>query len=113
MRINHWERDDVVVLEMEGELLDGPAAGLLNDKIHELIDAGKTNVVVDLCQVKLMNSSGLGILIGGLTTLRNNGGDMKLANVAEKIRDLLKVTRLITIFEIFDSVEDAIESFRG
>ena len=58
-----------------------------------------------------MNSSGLGILIGGLTTMRNNGGDLKLAAPAEKVQNLLIVTKLITIFESFDTAEEAVASF--
>ena len=65
----------------------------------------------DLAKVDWMNSTGLGILISGLTTLRNNGGELKLANVTEKIQSLLTITKLITVFENFDSVEEAVGSF--
>ena len=58
-----------------------------------------------------MNSNGLGILISGLTTLRNNGGELKLARVTEKIESLLTITKLITVFDSYDSVEDALKSF--
>ena len=58
-----------------------------------------------------MNSSGLGILIGGLTTMRNNGGDLKLANITDRIQSLLMITKLLTVFESFDTIDQAIESF--
>ncbi len=91
--------------------MGGPDATLLNDKLYELIETGKTNVVADLEKVNWMNSSGLGILIGGLTTMRNNGGDLKLANITERIQSLLMITKLLTVFETLDSVEKAVESF--
>ena len=69
-------------------------------------------VVVDLAQVDWMNSTGLGILISGYTTLRNNDGLLKLANVTDKIQSLLTITKLVSVFEAFDSVDDAVKSFK-
>ena len=82
-----------------------------NDLLHKLIDEGKTRIVIDLGDVKFMNSSGLGMLIGGLTTVKKANGFYKLANVTDKIESLLIITKLITIFETFDSVDKALESF--
>jgi len=111
MTLKEREQDGVVVLELTGKIMGGPDAALLNEKLHELIDQGKSKVVADLAKVNWMNSSGLGILIGGLTTMRNNKGDLKLANVTERIQSLLMITKLITVFETFDSVDEAIASF--
>ena len=111
MRLQERESDGVVVLELIGKVMGGPDASLLNEKLHELIDAGKARVVLDLAQVNWMNSSGLGILIGGLTTMRNNDGDLKLANVTERIHSLLTITKLVSVFETFPSVEAAVRSF--
>lgn len=91
--------------------MGGPDASLLNDKLHELIEAGKTKVVVDLGSVDWMNSSGLGILIGGLTTMRNSGGDLKLANITDRIQSLLMITKLLTVFETFETIEEATGTF--
>ncbi|MFQ5602313.1 MAG: STAS domain-containing protein [bacterium] len=112
MKINENCIDDVVVLELSGKIMGGPDATLLNDKLHELIEKGKTNVVADLEKVNWMNSSGLGILIGGLTTMRNSGGDLKLATITDRIQSLLMITKLLSVFETFDTVEKAIESFK-
>jgi len=103
---------DVVVLELAGKIMGGPDASLLNDKLHDLLDKGKTKVVADLAGVSWMNSSGLGILIGGLTTMRNNGGDLKLSGVTERIQSLLMITKLLTVFDAHDSLEKAVASFR-
>ncbi|MBN2008497.1 STAS domain-containing protein [candidate division KSB1 bacterium] len=103
--------DDIVVLELSGKIMGGPDATLLNEKLHSLIDENKSKVVADLAKVSWMNSSGLGILIGGLTTMRNNDGDLKLANVTDKIQSLLMITKLITVFETYNSAEEAAASF--
>lgn len=104
--------DSVVILELSGKLMGGPDATLLSEKLHDLVDNKNTKVVADLGKVSWMNSTGLGILIGGLTTMRNNGGDLKLVNVAGKIESLLIITKLIKVFETFDQVDEAVASFK-
>ncbi len=91
--------------------MGGPDAALLNEKLYELIEAGKTNIIADLRKVDWMNSSGLGILIGGLTTMRNNSGNLKLVNITERIKRLMMITKLLTVFETFDSIDEAVASY--
>jgi len=111
MKLTSREVGDVMVLEPKGKIMGGPDATVLHDQLHEFIDQNKKKVVIDLAKVDWMNSTGLGILISGLTTLRNNGGELKLANVTDKIQSLLTITKLITVFECYDSVEDSVASF--
>jgi len=111
MKMDEKTSGDIVVLQLSGKIMGGPDASLLNDKLHELIEVGKTKVVVDLGSVDWMNSSGLGILIGGLTTMRNSGGDLKLANITDRIQSLLMITKLLTVFETFETIEEAAGSF--
>ncbi|PKD43031.1 STAS domain-containing protein [Rhodohalobacter barkolensis] len=111
MSFNVSERYNCVIIELKGNVMGGPDAVNLNDKLHELIDQDKKNVVVNLSKVKFMNSSGLGMLIGGLTTLRKAGGDLRIANASDKIESLLMVTKLITVFKHFRSVDEAVASF--
>jgi anti-sigma B factor antagonist len=111
MSFNTSERYSSVVIEFKGNVMGGPDAVSLNEKLHELIDAEKTNIVVDLGKVKFMNSSGLGMLIGALTTMRKAGGDLRLAKATDKIESLLIVTKLITVFKHYKSVEEAAASF--
>ncbi|MCK6557457.1 STAS domain-containing protein, partial [Candidatus Binatia bacterium] len=80
-------------------------------RLHQLVRNGQVKVVLDLSGVNFMNSSGLGMLIGGLTTVRNAGGQLKLANPAERIQSLLVITKLSTVFTTHKSVEEAIDSF--
>jgi anti-sigma B factor antagonist len=111
MKLSHQERDGIVILEPKGKILGGPDATLLKDQLQALIDAGKTKVVIDLAEVDYMNSTGLGILISTLTTLRRAGGELKLANVTEKIQSLLTITKLVTVFDDFETVDDAVLAF--
>jgi anti-sigma B factor antagonist len=112
MTIKEKVIDAVVVLELAGKIMGGPDASLLNDKLHDLLDKGKMKIIADLSGVNWMNSSGLGILIGGLTTMRNNGGDLKLSGVTERIQNLLMITKLLTVFDAHDSLDKAVASFK-
>ncbi len=105
------ERYEAVVIDLKGNVMGGEDTKEFNDLLHKLIDEGKKNIVVDLSDVKFMNSSGLGMMIGGLTTMKKAGGNLKLARVTEKIESLLIITKLITIFEFYENVDEAIKSF--
>lgn len=112
MNFNVSERYNCVVIEFKGNVMGGPDAVRLNEKLHELIEKDQTNVVADLSKVKFMNSSGLGMLIGGLTTMRKAGGDLRIANATDKIESLLVITKLITVFKHFKSTDKAVESYQ-
>ena len=105
------ERYNAVVITLKGNVMGGPDGSSLHSTLHELKEQSKSNVVVDLGKAKFMNSSGLGMLISGLTTMRNAGGDLRLANVADRIQSLLVITQLITVFKHYDSVDAAVKSF--
>ncbi len=111
MKIKTTEKYEAVVLELKGNVMGGDDTKDFNELLHKYIDEGKKNVIVDLHDVKFMNSSGLGMLIGGLTTMKKAEGSLKLANVTDKIQSLLVITKLITIFESYNSVDEAAKSF--
>ncbi len=111
MKIKVNEKYEAVIIELKGNVMGGEDTKGFNELLHKLIDEGKKNIVVDLSEVKFMNSSGLGMMIGGLTTMKKSGGNLKLAKVTEKIESLLIITKLITIFEFYDNVDDAVKSF--
>lgn len=111
MKFSTKEMSDVIVLHFEGNMLGGPEASELNNTLHKLIEGKKKKIVIDLSGVTLMNSSGLGMMIGGVTTMRNAGGDLKIANAAEKIVQLFKITKISSVIEIHATVKSAVESF--
>jgi anti-sigma B factor antagonist len=111
MKLKTKEVKSVTVIELDGNIIGGPDATALNDYLHKLITENKKSIVVDLKMVSFINSSGLGMLIGALTTMRNSGGDLKLARASKKIEHLLEVTKLLKVFDLHKNVNDAIASF--
>lgn len=111
MEVREEKRDTVMILTLDGRIVGASEAGAVMDKLHELLERGEINVVIDLSQVMAMNSSGLGALISGLNTMRQAGGNLKLACMNEKVLRLLTITKLQGIFESFTTVSAAVESF--
>jgi anti-sigma B factor antagonist len=101
---------NIVLIEVSGKIMGGEETTMFHGKIHEYIQLNKTNVVIDLGKVDWMNSVGLGMLISALTTVKNAGGRLVLANIS-KIESILTITRLISVFEHYDSRQEAIDSF--
>lgn len=110
MKIKEKIENHVAVLSLHGKMMGGPETTALHDHIRGLMKDGISKVVIDLGGVKWINSSGLGVLMAAMTTLKNSEGKMKLANVTEKVESLLMITQLIRIFETFDSVDRAVSS---
>lgn len=111
MKIKTNEKYGALVIELKGNVMGGPEAQDFHNLLKESLEGGKKNIVVNLANVKFMNSSGLGMLISGFTSVKNAGGALKLANATEKINSLLVITKLITIFDHYESVEEAVKSF--
>jgi anti-sigma B factor antagonist len=111
MKISEETRNDIAIIHLEGKVMGGPDAAKFHEKVHDFIESGVKNVVVDLAKVEWMSSVGLGMLISALTTIKNSGGQLRLANITDNIESLLTITRLVTIFEACDTLEDALGSF--
>jgi len=111
MQFNVEEKGDTVILRMSGEVIGGPAAAKLSEQLRAYIDKGRKQFLVDMNEVAWMNSSGLGILIGSLTTVRNHGGDLKLVFLPKKVKELLRITKLECVFDVHDDEDKAIASF--
>jgi anti-sigma B factor antagonist len=101
----------VAIIDLSGGLTIGSGIGLLRNKIKELIIAGHTRVLLNLQGLKYLDSSGMGELVGACTTLRNVGGDLKLVYPQERVANLLRMTKLSTIFEVFADENVALQSF--
>jgi anti-sigma B factor antagonist len=111
MKLTTSQHGTVTVIALQGNLMGGPDATALNAALHGLVDGGTRHAVLDLAGVEFMNSSGLSLLIGGATIMKNAGGGLKLARASAKISSLIKITKLSGVFENFPSVEAAIGSF--
>jgi anti-sigma B factor antagonist len=104
-------QDKVAVLSPRGKLMGGAQSEDLHERIHSLIAKGVERVIIDLLEVEWINSSGLGVLIAGLTSLRNASGDLRLSNASPRIEDLLSRTKLLSVFHIYESTDSAVNSF--
>ena len=111
MSISTRQTDGVTILEPEGKIMGGPEATELRNKLYELIAQNLKKVVIDLTHVEWMNSTGLGILISGMTSLRNNKGELKLTSVNEKVANLFEITKLASVFDTYKTPEEAVNSF--
>lgn len=112
MKIQQKEQYGAVVLQLNGKLTGGPEAETFRTIFKTLMDEGKKNVIVNLKNVDWINSTGLGILISGYTSVRNAGGDLVLCNVGDRIDSILYVTKLNLLFQSFESEEAAAEHFK-
>jgi anti-sigma B factor antagonist len=113
MQLEIRERNigEVVVLEMFGKITIGEGSVQLRDSVSKLLDAGRNKIVLNLSGVTYMDSSGIGELVSRFTTTKNTGGRLKLLNLPKKIKDLLMITKLLTVFEIYEDEQAALDSF--
>ena len=111
MKLKIRKTDSIAILDLSGKLMGGPDADAFKDTIKQLIEEGYKNVIVNLQHVPWVNSTGLGILIAGYTTLKREGGALKLIHVTERIDSILMITKLGTIFESYSDEQQAIDTF--
>ena len=112
MEIVEREVGPVTVLDLSGKITLGEGDTLLKDKLHSLMHQGKKNLLLNLGDVSYVDSAGLGALVMAYTTVTREGGTLKLANVTRKLQDLLSITKLLTVFESFDSEDEAVRSYK-
>ena len=111
MKIKEKMEGDIAVLSVSGNMMGGPETTALHDKLKSLISDGFKKVVVDIKGVKWMNSSGLGVLMACMSSLQQAGGTLKLSSVTEKVQSILMITKLIEIFDTYESSERAVAKF--
>jgi anti-sigma B factor antagonist len=104
-------QDDILVLNCAGRIVFGEESASLRDTVKKLLTSNK-RIVLNLAEITYIDSGGLGTLVALYITARNSGAAIKLANLTPRVGDLLQVTKLLTVFEVFDSEEKAIDSFR-
>ena len=102
---------DVTLLDLRGRITLGLETSSLRDRVTGLVAAGRSRIILNLAEVDYIDSVGLSTLISGYATARKGGGDLKLLQITKRIRDLLQITRLITVFESFETLEEAQKSF--
>ena len=112
MEISERNSGKVTILSLTGKVTLGEGDVLLKDKLHSLLNQGRKDVLLNLAQVSYVDSAGLGAIVSAYTTMTREGGSLKLANVTKKLQDLLAITKLLTVFETFDSEDEALRSYK-
>ncbi|MDQ3108486.1 MAG: STAS domain-containing protein [Bacteroidota bacterium] len=108
---NIIQKNPVAVFSLYGELIDRNEGQRIMDEVNLLSEEGQHNFVLELSELKYVNSTGLNVLINILTKARKNGGDLIICCVAKKVQELLVITKLNSVFNVMDSTEEAIEKF--
>src|SRR6185312_539608 len=109
--IQEREREGITILDFKGRIAAGPESAALRDKMTALSAAGKQNLILNLANVDYIDSTDLGALVVCATSLRRNGGNIKLENLNRRNVDLLVMTKLHTVFEVFTDEQDAVSSY--
>ena len=109
--IQQREHEGIVVLDLKGRLTVGPEASAARDKVRSLMDAGSKNIILNLAHVDYIDSTGLGALVMCSTGVRKAGGSLKLVNLNRRNVELLVMTKLATVFDLFTDEQDAVNSF--
>lgn len=111
MKFTTDEVYNAAVISFKGKLMGGPEAQEFHDALNDFLESGKKNIIIDMSGVKFVNSSGLGNIVRGFSTVKDAGGHLKLAGVTDKIDGLLSITKLNSVFEQYATVEEAAKSF--
>ncbi len=111
IKLNTRQVGDVTVLDLAGRITLGEGSSTLRDSLKEVLAKGHKKLLLNLSEVSYIDSSGIGELVSGFTTVTNQGGQLKLLGLNKRVKDLLQVTKLYTVFEAFEDEAEAVRSF--
>lgn len=111
MKTSSRQVDGITILDLSGRITLGEGSVVLREAVKELSAKGQKQILLNLGNVTYIDSSGIGELVGAFTSIRNAGGDLKLLNLTKKVHDLLQITKLYTVFDVWDDEASAISSF--
>ncbi|HAV24220.1 MAG: hypothetical protein A2X67_12165 [Ignavibacteria bacterium GWA2_55_11] len=111
MTIKESMHGTVAVLSLKGDLMGEPETANVRERIYDFLSKGTHNIVLDLGHLRYVSSTGLGTLIAALTSVKNKGGDLRLASVTDKVESLFVITQLVKVFKEYETVERAVKSF--
>jgi len=111
MKVTTRQKGNVTILDLKGKITIGTGDIALRNAVQDAMSSGAKNILVNMAEVATIDSSGVGELVSAYTTAMNRGAKVKLANLPAKVQDILHITQLITVFDVFESEDDAIASF--
>lgn len=112
MKINSYTKDEVVILEPQGKIMPGPDVGALDEKLFALLGKRQKKVIIDLGKTEWLCSSALSILLHHNCKFREIGANLKLANLTKKIQEIIAIAKLVLVFDVYDSLQAALDSFQ-
>ncbi len=113
MKTSIRQANGVTIVDSSGRIVLGEGSVILKDVVRELLSKGQTKILLNLADVNYIDSSGIGELVSAFTTVRKQGGDLKLLNLTKKVHDVLQITKLYTVFDVKDDEAGAIKSFNA
>ena len=111
MKVSVRQVNDITVIDLVGQIKLGEGSSVLRDTVKDLLAKGQKKILLNLGEVNYIDSSGIGELVSAYTTVRNQGGELKLLNLTRKVHDLLQITKLYTVFDVKDDEASAIASY--
>ena len=111
MKVAIRQVDGITILDLSGRITLGEGSIILRDSVHDALDKGSKNILLNLAQISYIDSSGVGELVSAFTSVKNAGGELKLLNLTQKVHDLLQITKLYTVFDIKDDEATAVAAF--
>jgi len=112
MKVSSRQVNGITILDLSGRITLGEGSVVLRDNVRDLVGKGSKQILLNLGDVTYIDSSGIGELVSAFTTVRNQGGELKLLNLTKKVHDLLQITKLYTVFDIKDDEITAVQSFK-
>jgi len=112
LRATYRDAGPVTVLDMSGRITLGDGSALLRKTLRELLEQKRIRILLNLADVDYIDSSGIGELVSGYTSVKNRGGELKLLHLTKKVHDLLQITKLYTVFDVYSDEQIAVRSFR-
>jgi anti-sigma B factor antagonist len=111
MKVSNRQVDGITIMDCSGRITLGEGSVTIRDAVRELLSKGQKKILLNLGDVSYIDSSGIGELVSAFTTVRNQGGELKLLNLTKKVHDLLQITKLYTVFDVKEDEASAVKSF--
>jgi anti-sigma B factor antagonist len=112
MKVATRQVDGVTILDLSGRITLGEGSVTLRDAVRDLLAKGSKKILLNLADISYIDSSGIGELVSAFTSVKNAGGELKLLNLTHKVKDLLQITKLYTVFDVWDDEASAVTSFK-
>ena len=113
MKVSTRQLKEVTIVDLSGQIKLGEGTSVLRDTVKDLVEKGHKKILLNLGDINYIDSSGIGELVGAFTSVRNQGGELKLLNLTKKVHDVLQITKLYTVFHVLDDEATAVAAFNS